>query len=80
AGLAKHNNLTESIIRNVKQAMVLDKIEVDQNKEMEVILTNQSTNRESNVEDINSSIWASIAKSSITLEFYGKVLICGVMA
>ncbi|CAG8841642.1 19539_t:CDS:2, partial [Gigaspora margarita] len=64
AELAKHNDLTESILRNIKQATVLNKIEVDQDKEVEGIL-NQSPNREFNVEDINSSIWASITKSLI---------------
>ncbi|CAG8731613.1 20710_t:CDS:2, partial [Gigaspora margarita] len=53
AGLAKYNNLTESIIKNVKQATALDKIEIDQNKEAKGISTNQCSSKESNKEDIN---------------------------
>ncbi|CAG8752744.1 33153_t:CDS:2 [Gigaspora margarita] len=34
AGLAKHNNLTESIIRNVKQATVFDKMELVTTKKL----------------------------------------------
>jgi len=63
-GLAKHDDLTEGIIANIKQTEVHSKMEVDINTDNKTEVVDKTSNEVDKVEDISSSIWAQASKSS----------------
>ncbi|CAG8656378.1 29255_t:CDS:2 [Gigaspora margarita] len=65
-GLAKQDDLTERIIANIKQIEVHSKMEVDINTDTKTEKVDKTSNEFDKVEDISSSIWAQVAKSSQT--------------
>ncbi|CAG8826047.1 2375_t:CDS:2, partial [Gigaspora margarita] len=62
--LAKQDDLTERIIANIKQMEVHSKMEVDINIDNKTEIIDKTSNEFDKVEDISSSIWASVSKSS----------------
>ncbi|CAG8852122.1 9524_t:CDS:2, partial [Gigaspora margarita] len=62
--LAKHDDLIERIIANVKQTEVHNKMEVDINIKNKTEVVGKTINESNKIEDISSSIWASALKSS----------------
>ncbi|CAG8798523.1 8253_t:CDS:2, partial [Gigaspora margarita] len=63
-GLAKHNDLTERIIANVKQTKVHSKMEVDINTDNKTKVVGKTINEFDKIEDISSSIWVPVSRSS----------------
>ncbi|CAG8631730.1 20831_t:CDS:2, partial [Gigaspora margarita] len=55
-GLAKHDDLTERIIANVKQTKVYSKIKVDININNKTEIVDKTINESNKIEDISSSI------------------------
>ncbi|CAG8843608.1 29518_t:CDS:2, partial [Gigaspora margarita] len=78
--LAKHDDLIERIIANVKQTEVHSKMEMDLNTDNKTEVVAKTFNEFDKIEDISSSIWAPVSRSSQTLSYYRKVLIYGVIA
>src|SRR5260364_273126 len=62
--LAKQDDLTERIIANIKQMEVYSKMEVDINIDNKTEIVDKTSNEFDKVEDISSSIWAPVSKSS----------------
>ncbi|CAG8816069.1 22339_t:CDS:2, partial [Gigaspora margarita] len=62
--LAKQDNLIERIIANIKQIEVYSKMEVDINIDNKTEIVDKTSNELDKVEDISSSIWAQVSKSS----------------
>ncbi|CAG8832573.1 30911_t:CDS:2, partial [Gigaspora margarita] len=62
--LAKQDDLTKRIIANIKQMEVYSKMEVDINIDNKTEIVGKTNNELDKVEDISSSIWAQVSKSS----------------
>ncbi|CAG8764025.1 46434_t:CDS:2, partial [Gigaspora margarita] len=62
--LAKQDDLIERIIANIKQMEVHSKMEVDINIDTKTEEVDKPSNEFDKVEDISSSIWAQVSKSS----------------
>ncbi|CAG8795219.1 33364_t:CDS:1, partial [Gigaspora margarita] len=64
AELAKQDDLIERNIANIKRIEVYSKIEVDINIDNKTEVVDKTSDKFDKVEDISSSIWAPVSKSS----------------